>query len=213
MLKDAGVTHFAIEASESGKATFESFGRGVSVYLDDVHTGPSNNMPWMIYNLADQGIRVIPVDIDQSIKRSQEEREARLTANILQVVNEAAGKVAVLIGSAHIRKSMGRGVIACAEQVAAAGITIKRVNFVGGHGRFPLHLTEAVAHMGLQAETFMLDLRRCAHLSLYNGIIDYIIHLPVDRYFTEVSDTWCDHGMIRHRGRFYGQSQAREDIR
>jgi hypothetical protein len=187
MLKDAGVTHLAIEASESGKATFESLNRGARVYLNEVDTGPSENMPWMIEEFAAQSIQIVPIDIDQSIESSKEEREARLTANILQVLDKTAGKVVVLIGSAHVGKSMGTELTACAERIADAGVTIRRVSFVGGHVKIPLDLTEAVAHVGLQAKTFMLDLRRCAHLSHYDGIRDYIIHLPVEHLTSENS--------------------------
>lgn len=177
-LKDAGVTHFAIEAAVTAKVTYDKLNRGEYVTLAGVDTGPSSNMPEMIRALSGQGIKIVPIDVDQSTGPSTAEREVEMTKHLLQCVEGTEGKVAVLLGALHTGENVWDDVPSCAARVAAAGHPIRRVRIAGGTEDAPTHLSKAVETAGIQHEEFMLELGACAHLDIYGGETEFVIHLP-----------------------------------
>jgi len=183
-LKTAGITHYAIEAKEQGNEVFEQLNRGESVDLSRVDVGPGrHDYEDTIRAMAAQGIKVVAVDIDQSTKPTNEEREARMTANLKRILDEDPdAKVAYLVGGFHASKKTGiDGMDMTGKRLADADIPLVIVNFAGGELPPPTSFTDGAREAGLASEEFMIDMRSYAdsqRVPYGAGKTDYIVHLP-----------------------------------
>lgn len=184
-LKRIGITHYAIEAADKGKPVFDRINKGDQVDLSRVDVGPGRiDYEEVIREMAKQGIKVVPIDIDQSSKPSQERREAHLAQNLLRIFQETpSAKVAVLIGANHTLKVYGivKNIPSLHQRVMAAGIGTVNAVFTGGEERIPRNITESVVQAGLGNSEFILDMRPYAGLQNVPygaGEVDFVIHLP-----------------------------------
>jgi hypothetical protein len=183
-LKAAGITHYAIEAYETGNDFFDKLNKGKPVDLSKVDVGPGRaDYEEAIRAMAAQGIKVVAVDIDHATNPSREEREARLTENIMRLLQEDPNsKVAVLIGGFHaLRYYVSRDVPSVGKRLMDAQAPAVNVYFAGGEDKMPTQLTDPVNKIGLGNREFMLDCRPYANsnsVPFGKGEADYIIHLP-----------------------------------
>lgn len=183
-LKQAGVTHYAIEAKDEGNAVFKRLNNGEAVDLSGVDVGPGReDYELAIRAMARQGIKVVAIDIDQSKKPSKEEREAHM-AQKLNVILESGPneKVAVLIGGNHtIRKYKSEGVESLAQRMINTGVPVVVAQLAGGESQIPRSLLEAAQTAGLANQEFVLDLRPyqdSQYVIFGAGNADLAIHLP-----------------------------------
>jgi len=185
-LKNAGITHYAIEAKDTGNEVFERLNKGEAVDLSRVDVGPGRrDYEEAIQAMAAKGITVVAVDIDQSLKPTKEEREAHMTRNLQQILEENPdAKIAYLVGSFHTSKAVfSDGVISTRERLEEAGVSSTVVCFAGGNNDVPRVLTDAARKAGLTNREFMLDMRnysdsKSSGVPFGAGQTDYVIHLP-----------------------------------
>lgn len=183
-LKKAGITHYAIEASETGNTVFGKLNKDESVDLSQVDVGPGRkDYEEAITALATLGIKVVAVDVDRSTRPSKEEREARLTENINKLLQEDPNsKIAVLIGALHTsRYYVSGGVPSVGKRLMEAGVATVNVYFFGGEKVTPKVLTDATGQAGLAYQEFMLNFRPYTisdNTPYGKGEADWVIHLP-----------------------------------
>lgn len=193
-LKAAGITHYAIEASDTGKEVFDRLNQGENADLSRVDVGPGrSDYEDAIYAMHAAGIAVVPVDIDQTTKPTQEEREAHITANIDRILDaDPNAKVAVLIGGFHSsRRTSGQDFSYTGKRLMDKGIPTVNVHFAGGEVASPTIITKPAREAGKASDEFMLDMNPYQNLDgvpYGKGESDYIIHLPqaMDSYSAAV---------------------------
>lgn len=165
-LKQAGITHFAVEAAI-----------GTNRFPSD----PSSYTR-LCHDLSAQGIQVVLVDIDQSSKPSPEEREAYITRNIIEILEGEQGvKFAVLIGRGHTVRTNFSNIFSTATRIESAGYSLTRLVFCGGFDFVPSIITDSARISSLSQKEFMIDLRPYGREAPFGGDADYAIHLPQQR--------------------------------
>jgi hypothetical protein len=182
-LREAGITHYAIEADEAGNEVFEGLNHGENVDLTSVDVGPGQeDYRAAILAMASQGIKIVAVDIDQSNRPSKEQREARLTENISRIVDSnPEAKVAILIGGFHAHRGRTSGFPYVAVRLEDAGHPTRVVYFAGGEDNTPTSVTDAANQAGLAQTEFMLNMEPYVgekYVPFGSGMCDYLIHLP-----------------------------------
>ena len=183
-LKAAGITHYAIEAQESGNEFFEKLNKGEPVDFSHVDIGPGGaDYEEAIRVMAAQGIQVVAVDMDRRTKPTPEQREARITENIHRLLEaDPNTKVALLIGAFHTsRYTLTEGMPHVGRRMMEARIPTVKVHFAGGEAKGPTNLKDAVINAGLADHEFMLNFQHYANLKFVpfgKGEADWIIHLP-----------------------------------
>ena len=189
--KAAGITHYAIEAPEVGNVTLARFNRGEQVDLSTIDVGPARfNYEQAILAMNAQGIQVVAVDIDQSSNPTRQERESRMSANLLKVIKENPNsKIAYLVGTTHaIKKPLTDKVKSAAQITEEAGVKTVTAVFTGGIDSVPRNLTSAAKDAGLASAEFALDFRLYAASTLKSipygaGRVDFVIHLPRTNFY------------------------------
>lgn len=217
-LKEAGITHYAIEADDKGKAVFDRLNQGEDVDLSGLDVGPAESAAglsrlsvfarmtasglspsgsfsegpyegrrgdeYAIREIAKQGIKVVPIDMDQSGKPSREEREAHLTRGITRILeSDSDAKVAGLIGGNHtLKKYESEGVPSVGKRVAEAGFATSTIQFTGGKSDMPRMITGGAREAGTENQEFLLDMQPYANVPgsvpYGAGETDYVVHLP-----------------------------------
>lgn len=182
-IKTAGITHYAVEAKESGNEVFERLNRGEQVDLSKVDVGPGRqDYEEVIRAMAVQGIQVVAIDIDQNSKPTKEERESRITENLTRILQDPKAKVAVLMGRFHTsRKVSTNNVFPVGRRLIDASISVVNVAYTGGMDNGPTLLTEGARNAGLDGREFMFDLRPYSssqYVPYGSEEIDWVIHLP-----------------------------------
>lgn len=183
-LKEAGITHYAIEADDAGKDVFERLNEGQAVDLSTMKVGPSRRgYENAIRAMSAQGIKVVPIDINQDNKPSKEEREVHLTQNLTATLDQdPSAKVAVLIGGFHAtRHHVSEGVPSMGRRLMKLQIPNVIVHFTGGLDRIPRIITDAAQKAGLANKEFVLDMRNYGdskYIPYGSGESDFVIHLP-----------------------------------
>lgn len=183
-LKEAGITHYVIEATRTEKSIqlLQSLVNGEPVDLSSIDLGPGGNSEIAVRALAEEGIQVVPVDIDQDCKPSKEEREAYIAKNIQAIIASSPNaKVAVLIGRFHASKKEISGFSYSAKRIIDAKVPCIVINFAGGTVNGPTRLTVPAEKAGLSNREFVLDMRRYSELEdipFGPGQTDYVIYLP-----------------------------------
>lgn len=183
-MKEAGVTHYAIEAAETIKEIITRLNNGESVDLSNVLVGPvRSNYEVALRAMVAEGIQIVPIDVDQSKKPTREEREAHITDELVAITaSNPEAKVAVLIGGFHTAKSVSsEGVAYTGKRIADAGIPAVTVMYAGGSEKIPKMVTESANLAGMSQTEFMMDLRPYVgskYVPYGAGQADYLIHLP-----------------------------------
>ncbi len=153
--------------------------------LSKVNVGPGRaDYVEAIKAMASQGIKIVPIDIDQSSKPSQEKREAHLADNLLETFQKnPQARVAVLIGTNHTLRvyDITKDVPSLHQRIIRAGIPTINAVFTGGEENIPRNITESAVQAGLGNTEFMLDMR--PYIGMKNvpygaGEVDFVIHLP-----------------------------------
>lgn len=160
-----------------------------NVDLSAINLGPicihlcipeANNYELAVRTMAEEGITVVPIDIDPEGSPSQEEREKYITKNILDILtNSPSAKVAVLIGRDHTRRKETSGFSYTAKRITDSGVPCTVVTFAGGTER--TELSELAKKADLSGSEFALDMKRYTErsgVSFEAGQTDYAIHLP-----------------------------------
>jgi len=182
--KRAGITHYAIEAPNN--PAFDELNSGNLVDLTTVTLGPvpdeHKSYERAVRAMADQGIKVVPVDIDQRAKPSKQEREIFLTDGIKKILAmDPDAKVAVLMGGHHSIRTVHDGSVpSMAARLIEEGMKVVAVQYLGGIERTPSHFLEATANAGIGQSDFMMDLRlygKQQGVVFGTGNADYAIHL------------------------------------
>ena len=201
-LREAGITHYAIEADEAGNVTFEKLGGNEPVDLSRVDVGPGRaDHEEAIKAISAQGIAVRAIDVDKRSSLSGEDREVRLEENINRLLQEDSNnKVAVLIGRVHTSRNtdMPEGIPSVGKRLMKAGVPTTNVIFTGGESRIPKVITDAAVGAALANQEFMLDFRSYAnlkHVPFGEGEADWVIHLPQQN--TPSDNNWT---LVDHRG-------------
>lgn len=185
-LREAGITHYLIEANEDGNDRLEALSHSGDADLTGVATGPAKETAgdrWCyekaIRAMAREGIRVVAIDVPA--KTPLEDREQHLLKRIKAFVEEdPRNVVAVLIGASHVDTSkLVLGTVPVRQRLAEAGITASTVRFVGGNDSFPQFFSDAVAHLNWNEKEFMLDMRSYADTESFFGIgrLDFLVHV------------------------------------
>lgn len=190
-LKAAGITHYAIEAPEVENVTLTRFNRGEQVDLSTIDVGPARfNYEQAILAMNAQGIQVVAVDIDQNSSPARQERESRMSTNLLKVIKENPNsKIAYLVGMTHaIKKPLTDKVKSAAQITEEAGIKTVTAVFAGGIDSVPRNLTSAVRDAGLESAEFALDFRpyitsTSKSIPYGRGRVDFVIHLPRTNFY------------------------------
>lgn len=217
-LREAGITHYAIEADEGGKDVFDRLNQGEEVDLSGVDIGPAESASglsklgeyartaasgltpsisfsespyegkkgdeYAIREIAKQGIKVVPIDIDQSTKPSKEEREAHLTQGVSRILEtNTEAKVAVLIGGYHtLKRFEPEGVKSVGKRITEADYPTATIQFTGGMSEIPRMVTDGAREAGVDNQEFLLDMQPYSDISgsvpFGAGETDYAIHLP-----------------------------------
>lgn len=197
-LREAGITHYAIEATRTEQSIqlLQSLVKGKTVDLSSIDLGPGSNCELAVRALAKEGIQVVPVDIDQSLRPSQEEREAYITKNILDIITSSPDtKVAVLIGAYHASKKEISNFPYTAKRVIDSGVPCRVINFAGGMVAIPTMLTTPARQASLSDSEFVLDMKRYSgfeDVPFGAGQTDFVIHLPQQRNtnYSSPSGSW-----------------------
>jgi uncharacterized iron-regulated protein len=183
--KKAGITHWAIEAPYD--PAFDDLNNGNPVDLSSVDLGPLSHIDksyeQAVRAMASQGIKVVPVDMDQRTIPSSEEREPFLKDSVkLILADDPDAKVAVLMGSNHTDKNKSpHTVTSMTARLVDEGIKVVAVHYVGGTESSPSHFLGATAKANLGQSEFMMDLRPYQEqegVVFGAGSADYVIHLP-----------------------------------
>jgi hypothetical protein len=217
-LKEAGVTHYTIEAKDSGRNVFDRLNNGENVDLSTVDVGPAESAAGLsrlgslasmaasgfsplggfseevyegrkgdehaIRAMAKQGIKIVPIDMDQSGSHSREEREVHLTKGITGILeSDPKAKVAVIIGGDHtLKRYEPNGIASVGKRVAKAGYPTATIQFTGGKSDMPRNITDGARAAGVASQEFILDMQPYADsktsIPYGAGETDYVIHLP-----------------------------------
>lgn len=186
--REAGITHYAIEAEEGITPLLDAINRGEGgVDFSAVDVGPT-----MVSGVRDpcyedairavvgEGIRVVA--IDRKDKRGAEAREQHLAERLKEIIAENSRfRVAVLIGASHVDSfPVILGAVSLRERINRAGISEATVCFVGGDDAHPVFFRDAARRAGLAREEFMLDSGSYKNLGALLGTerVDFLIHLP-----------------------------------
>ena len=196
-LKEAGFTHFAIEAPDTDKPTFDRLNDGINVSLSSVDVGPATSSEEEDYGgragnerviraMAKHGLKVVPIDIDQTSvdyrstpeEQKDEQRESYLAQNIIRLLkSDPRNKVAVFIGGFHTRKKHEFGAVpSVAQRITEAHYSTVTVEFAGGKDDTPFAITEAARDAKIDKDEFLLDNQPYA--KFIGDDVNYIIHLP-----------------------------------
>lgn len=183
-LRAAGITHYAIEAPQD--PAFDELNAGIQISLASVDLGPfsgrDKSYEQAVRAMSEQGIKIVPADIDQNMKPTNEERETFLTDSIKAILaDDPNAKVAVLMGGFHTVKSKNEyAVPTMTTRLVDADIKVAAVQYAGGTETSPRYLLEAAAGAGMDQSEFMLDLRPYHDNTsvVYGpGATDHVIHL------------------------------------
>ncbi len=184
-LKAAGITHYAIEAPIN--PAFDELNTSGQISLASVNLGPlsaqDKSYERAVQAMVAQGIKVVPIDIDQGTQPTKEKRETFLTDRIKAILaDNPTAKVAVLIGGNHaIKKKSEYSVSSTTTRLVDAGIKLVAVQYAGGEDTSPTAFHEAVLGAGMGQSEFMMDLRPYQETPgvVYGpGSTDYVVHLP-----------------------------------
>ncbi|KAF1729913.1 hypothetical protein CRV24_010457 [Beauveria bassiana] len=154
-LKEAGVTHFAIEF---------------------------NQMPWtsdykrLCHKLSASGIKIILADVDQRRTRDSEQREAHMTKCITDILEaEPGAKVAALFSSFHAGRYIMDGLRPAAVRIESAKYSLIRLRYFGGAEYTPTLITQPAWNAGLGS--FALDMRPYGADAPFGGDADFGLYL------------------------------------
>lgn len=184
-LRAAGITHYAIEAPHD--SAFDELNAGGQISLDHVDLGPfsrqDRSYERAVRAVAVQGIKVVPIDIDQSIKPTKEEREAFLTDGVLTILaDDPSAKVAVLMGGFHaVKKKSPHSVSSMTTRLVDKGVGVVAAQYAGGTESAPTLFLGAASGAGMGQSEFMMNLRPYQDNPsvVYGpGVADCVIHLP-----------------------------------
>lgn len=186
--KQAGFTHFAVEINPE-----EPLGK-LCENPQELNSLP-NRIPYnteygeTIKALMLEGIKVVPIDMDQSTRPTADQREEHLTKDIVQILEaDPNARVAVLISSGHALKSdmpdadgkeWPRAWVAV--QLERQGIGLVSAQYIGGNEPSPTFFNGAAKEAGLSHKEFMMDLRPYRDqdgVVFGAGTTDFLIHLP-----------------------------------
>lgn len=156
-LKEAGVTHFAIEF---------------------------NKMPWTSdYNrlcreLKSHGIKIILADVDQQRTRDSEQREAYMTKCIMDILEaEPDAKVAALFSSFHAGRYIMDGLRPAAVRIESAKYSLIRLMYCGGAQDIPTSITRPASYVCMEESSFALDMRPYGADAPFGGDADFVLYL------------------------------------
>jgi CheY-like chemotaxis protein len=185
-LKEAGITHYAIEAKEEGNEALERLNKDEQVDLSSVDVGPGGeDYKEAVRAMAAQGIKVVAVDIDQTSKPTRDEREAHMTKNLLRILEQNPdSKIAYLVGGFHTSKRvLSDGLAWTGKRIIDAGVKTITAYYAGGEDDVPRILIDGARKAELANTEFVLDMRPYASsdskmVPYGAGETDYVIHLP-----------------------------------
>lgn len=152
-------------------------------FKEEPHEGRKGD-EYAIREIAKQGIKVVPIDMDQSGKPSSEEREVHLTKGITKILeSDSEAKVTVFIGGNHtLKKYESEGVPSVGKRIAESGYPTITIRFTGGKSDMPRMITDGARAAGVQNQEFLLDMRPYADVSGFVpygvGETDFVVHLP-----------------------------------
>lgn len=184
-LRAAGITHYAIEAPHD--PTFDELNADGQISLAHVSLGPlsrwDRSYERAVRAMAAQGIKVTPIDIDQSTKPTKEEREAFLTDGVTAILaDDSSAKVAVLVGGAHaVKKKSQYSAPSMTTRLVDADIKVVAAQYAGGTESALAFFLRAASDAGMGHSEFMVDLRPYhdnPSVVYGPGTTDYVVHLP-----------------------------------
>lgn len=204
-LKQAGITHYAIEAPWD--PIFNRLNSGECVDLSYTNVGPSlgstNSHERAVHAMANQGIIIVPIDIDQTTRPSNQTRETFLADALKQVlVEDPTAKIAVLIGAMHAMKSESKysdTTPSMARLLANDEVAVSTIIYIGG-SEMGTNAASAAARVYKDQSEFMIDLRPYEGMDnvVYgSGNADYAVHLP--QRAGAGSSSWEKYGFSRSR--------------
>lgn len=208
-LKDAGITHLAIEFPKTEENLRRLKNLPVRLAQGSVDLSWLNrecpevsqdrrNYDLVVRELATIGIEVVPVDIVQDGSRTSGQREEDIASNIMKIIeSDQDVKVAVLIGAFHTVKkySSPESGLSVNGRLIKQGVPTVAVQFVGGYDKTPSYVTNAAQQVGLGDKDWMIDMAAYADslgVPFGAGETDAMIHLSQK----ESSSTGSDLGDI-----------------
>ena len=182
-LKNAGITHFAIEIGESANKELDKLNRGENVDLSEMLDPDYEKM---VKALAKSGIVVFAVDVDQ--KETGESRESHMFDKINDVLKAGQDhKIAFLTGTFHtvinfnpegvrsVRKRFVDNKVPSINVFFHGGNQDRLTTRVFGKSKFDNLIVES----GLENQEFMLDFRTKSNEDElpFDRESDWIVHL------------------------------------
>ncbi|MGW4132338.1 hypothetical protein [Amycolatopsis japonica] len=182
-MRDAGITHYGIEAPPH--PAFETLNAGRSVSLSGVDVGPDNSLgegsgyEHTIRAMRAAGIAILPLDLDLSLHRAGDARDQHMADTIGRVLSQDPNaKIAALLGELHTGNSQAFVPTRAGPRLHASQYPVTSVVFKGGNDT-PTALADAVRDNHATGDTFFVDLHH-HHATggelLYGN--DVLIHLP-----------------------------------
>lgn len=182
LLKNAGITHYAIEAIKN--SAFDQLNNGQQVDLKSVMTSPlyriDKTYEKAVLAMAAEGIKIVPIDTEKQQISSRERNKymAHQIHKILEEDNEA--RIAVLINANHVDKKTPNDV---ANLLIQSDASVLSANYVTSKSETPKFFMNATRNCEKATSNFMLDLRpyeKEVGVVFGAGRVDYIIHLAED---------------------------------
>ncbi|MEV0108337.1 hypothetical protein AB0H42_18635 [Nocardia sp. NPDC050799] len=178
-MKEAGITHYGIEAP--AHPAFDELNAGRPVDLTGVNVGPFRNAGYeqTIRAMSAEGIKIVPLDLDQSVPLAAGARDSHMADTITGIVSQNPdAKVTALLGSFHTADMAVDGQPAAGAILHASSYPTTTVGFIGGTETTNM-LATAARNNNAAGETFFADLRDY-HDAGGNVLRqdDAVIHLP-----------------------------------
>lgn len=135
-IKDLGFTHYLIEAPETSQKLLDKLDTGKTVDLFNTSgLGPQSfkdrSFADAIYAMNGGGLKVVAIDhpdITKKVSLDTEEREKKLTDNVLKILQEG-GKPTVLIGALHALLRSSEGVPSVAQRLVDNKIRVVSIRY------------------------------------------------------------------------------------
>jgi hypothetical protein len=182
--RELGITHYLIEAAPDNTGKISQLNAGKFVDLHDVNCGPSNNAKYAVGSLSAAGIKIVPFDIDQTLRPSNEDREKHMFEVVKGILeSEIDARLLILIGAFHtVKGNYGvDNIPSLRKRCEELDTGIRAVEILGGSQTYPTILKDAVKKAGKESLEFMVAANQFpSEIKLLGGPnhIDYLIHLP-----------------------------------
>ena len=179
-LKDAGITHFAIEIENTKQKLLDDLSEGRDVDISG--SGLDPKYVEALREVAKHGIKLVAIDVPHTFETIlSENRENGLFDNTKSILSSnTSNKVFVLIGTFHVVTEFNpSGIRSMRGRFVDSGVSVPSVFFYEGVGG-SAKLDRMVKEQDLADKDFMLDHRsEQDRIAIpFDNDADWIIHLP-----------------------------------